>query len=247
MRIISKFRDYYDCIMREGMDLTQVWVREKSVFYCEPKTQTKQKMEWPFPKMHLFHNKLFGQKEETLYIVGFCGKLYPAFKWSGKDESLCWDMEQIDEHHQRTLSESQFKDYKRNKWVTGFRPRQKYQKFFDELASKEKSLERLFIEHNTPVFIAKEGSWLLPTITFNACLQDEVVDFIKKFDPYQAYQEIQMYFGSVLLGSDGHKSKYKGQMIEPEIDDVTKAESKGFNQWSFRKEPKAKKKPETKS
>lgn len=60
----------------------------------------------------------------------------------------------------------------------------------------------------------------------DACLKD--YEFFRLKDPYTDFQEIQMYLGSVLSNN---------QEKIPKIDDKTLAQAKGFDKWSFRKEP----------
>jgi hypothetical protein len=59
------------------------------------------------------------------------------------------------------------------------------------------------------------------------------VEFFRVFDPHTTYQEIFMYISGVLGGN----------MKEiPEMSDDDMRDSKGFDKWSFRKEPSSKKK-----
>lgn len=267
MRIISKFHDYYDCIMREGVDPSRVWVRNEEVIYCQEKLpaykgdkpeKRKKIVPWPFPespsigRYHYRDDKI----SRTQYMIGFCGKVYPMLKYTlpskipvghiGYEEpqpNFLWNIEDVNEWHQSFLDEDAWNKFTGKKGYKGYKSfcaQAKYAKFFEEVEQGQKRYEKLFVEFNTPVFVGVMGMYDQDTrFILNAKLNE--LDFVKKFDPYQAFQEIDMYFGSVLLGSDGHKSKYKGQMIEPELDDVTKRDSKGFDKWSFRKEPTKKK------
>ena len=260
MRIISKFHDYYDCIMREGMDLTQVWVRNEESIYCNERkpaydgdkpTKRKKLFKWTFVKMptvgrHAIKDGIIKKQ----HMIGFCGKIYPMLEYakdSGEPQFL-WNLKDVCEFYEKHLTEEQWEAFNGKKY--GFMHsyyHKHYTEFFEKSKQQESSFEKLFIEFNTPVFVAvRDSRERDDRIILNAKLAD--LDFVKKFDPYQAYQEIQMFFGSALSGSDGHKAKYKGQMIEPNIDDITKAESKGFDKWSFRKEAKVpKKSPKGKS
>ena len=53
--------------------------------------------------------------------------------------------------------------------------------------------------------------------------------FYKVFDPYSAYQEISMFLGNQLCNTK--------EAEVPVGDDIVLAESKGYDKWSFRKEP----------
>jgi len=90
----------------------------------------------------------------------------------------------------------------------------------------EEGKERLFKENRSPLFVAKERKYYDCLINYNAPLKD--FEFYKIFDPHTAYQEISMYMYN-----------FAEPMKEiPEISDETMAEIKGFDKWSFRKEPK---------
>jgi len=96
---------------------------------------------------------------------------------------------------------------------------------------KEKHRE-LFEQERCPIFVAESHetdriTWkAVGTITFNPCLKD--YDFMRVFDPYQAFQEISMFMGNLA----------EPRKPIPAIDDKTMAEIKGFDKWSFRKPPK---------
>jgi hypothetical protein len=225
--------------MREGMDLTQVWVREPKEIPCYSKhnfyrgTTGKDDMEWPFPEVN------------GCVVIGFCGKIYPLIRiieegyYEDSDYiipmTFCYSYEEWKEYCSKKQKKKTTREQYLHKRYSSSYERNHVRDFFEECEKNKNSYEHLFIEHNTPIFVA---SWKTDyakynkVITFNSSFED--TGFIRIFDPYQAYQEIQMYFGSVLHGSDGHKSKYKGQMIEPELDDKTKAEAHGFDRFSFR-------------
>jgi hypothetical protein len=57
------------------------------------------------------------------------------------------------------------------------------------------------------------------------------LEFYRVFDPYQAYQEVAMWLSNQAVPIKPI----------PEMSDEIKAESKGFNKFSFRKDPSSKK------
>jgi hypothetical protein len=85
--------------------------------------------------------------------------------------------------------------------------------------------EKKFEEKKSPIFVCKSTIRWKRTIQWNACLKD--YQFYQVFDTYMAYQEISMFLGSLAMP----------EKPIPTLDDKTMAESKGFNKWSFRKEP----------
>jgi len=68
------------------------------------------------------------------------------------------------------------------------------------------------------------------TICYNSRLKE--LDFAKIFNPIKAYQEITMFMNNLAVPIKPI----------PKISDVTMAEAKGFNKYSFRKDPTKKKK-----
>lgn len=61
MRIISKFHDYYDCVLRQGIDKEIVYVRLE---------------EEGAPKLNLASSSWRAEPSWTMHVVGFCGKLH---------------------------------------------------------------------------------------------------------------------------------------------------------------------------
>ena len=88
------------------------------------------------------------------------------------------------------------------------------------------------IEFDCPVVVVEPK-----TTTKNPILKD--YDFQKIVDPYTAFQEIQMYISGVL--STGDKNP------QWPISDKLKAESKGFNDLSFRRQEHPRKSKRTTS
>jgi hypothetical protein len=113
-----------------------------------------------------------------------------------------------------------------------------YDLFFEECKKKQNDYMKLFEDKRSPIFVATSNSSYAAhradskqrLITYNARLTD--YDFIRVFDPAHAYQEIWMFMNNMALP----------MKPIPVFDDVTMAESKGFNKFSFRKDPIKKKK-----
>jgi hypothetical protein len=86
----------------------------------------------------------------------------------------------------------------------------------------------IFEEHHCPIFVSNSKRDILykidREITINARLEDW--EFYKVFDAYSAYQELSIYLGGLA----------EPRKPIPKIDDVTMAEIKGFNKFSFRKD-----------
>jgi hypothetical protein len=100
-----------------------------------------------------------------------------------------------------------------------------------ELLKNNQEIKDLFLEHKCPYFILKDGtddrvitSHRGVVMVINPILKN--YEFFKIMDPRIAYQEIEMFFNSVLVG----------EANPPQIkDDVILAEKKGFDKRiSFR-------------
>lgn len=95
----------------------------------------------------------------------------------------------------------------------------KWREFFERNDGVE--FHAPFTTHNVPNFVLHKDF-----VFFNDCLKK--YGFARKFDPYTAYQELSMYVGGVLRGPSV-------EMVQ--IKDEDKVKAKGFNKWSFRREP----------
>jgi hypothetical protein len=90
MRIISKKRDYYDCIQQYGQDQTRIYVRKEIEVQATSDG-------WKCSEGDVFNSKLWGQLLEDTrqrlnfqfqgrdyisgcHIIGFCGKIYPCIE-----------------------------------------------------------------------------------------------------------------------------------------------------------------------
>lgn len=122
---MSKFHDYYDCIMRQGIDKTIVYLRreeEDATLHCNTTssgwTGMSRSASW------------------SLFVVGFCGKVYVGMRTCepiersyestvrflyGKDEILTWlaanDFKIRNADHY--LDQKPFKDWKHPIFVYG--------------------------------------------------------------------------------------------------------------------------------
>lgn len=251
MRIISKNKDYYDCVQAHGQDQGFVYVRtpETSDFAFNEHFPNPNGV-WPFPEINnrYVRNRKFYLTE---HIVGFCGKIYPVLhirKDATDDPIVCHNMEDV----LKFINEGEFKKkelegfYGKKKkhynyWRTNWHDTSKgsFEKFFEKCAEQQEQHEKIFRDSNSPIFVAtyrdryvydntRKPNWSPSTITFNAGLKEHC--FYRIFPTALAYQEISMYLGGV-LGI--------GNPVVPEISNDDMVESKGFDlKTSFRKEKK---------
>lgn len=237
MRIISNFKDYYDCMQGYGYDPYIVYNRKA-------RPNLIQGTNYYTDFRHPYHgwsgiNNVF---EYTTHNIGFCGRYYlliEVYSSSGSLVLQTYNIDGVDKFISDNTSKKEQKIYFGNtpKWEKKSYPiftrehiAERIKKFQEEVLHDD----RAFIRNNTPVIINheikrtpdNEAFWIT---TFDGCLAD--VSFYKVMEPWLAYQEIGMYLAGPLC------TKYKKI---PEIDDKTLAEAKGFDRFSFRRDPQVK-------
>lgn len=215
MRIISDFHDYYDSAMAYGADEEVVYVR-KTKDIVDPNDYQLGGGEY-VPQLGR------GSLPRLAYI-GFCGWIIPAVNqyvyrdarklWGSWE--WCYSLEEIEAVRPRG------KDGK-DPWSA------------EEAAvfevGKYKNLQ-LFRDYNCPVFLAIPERYhyrrnmreLDKVVKLNQPLGE--MNFARVFDPFSAYQEIEMFLSGV-LGWPGNATA--------EVADKHRFEGHGYNKESFRK------------
>jgi hypothetical protein len=223
MRIISDFHDYYDCGQKLDLDKQTLYIRK----------QQTEEHSWIFPKINIWYNY---DPVFELSVLGFCGKLYPLFKLHAPYPSInvlcCYKMEQIDSFIQTYYKKEVIDQYfasPKYKHAIRVMNRTDFEKFFKKwnlhVGKYEKHYTKTFEEQRCPIFVINKDS-----IHYNQQLKP--LDFAKIFDPMKAYQEINMFMNNLAVPIKPI----------PKINDVTMAKVKGFDKYSFRKDPTKKKK-----
>jgi hypothetical protein len=208
MRIISKFHDYYDSVMRMGMDKECIYLRDTKEIEI-PKDHNDVRISGR-------RNKNQGDIADITrdkVIIGFCGNIYPLII-EKKEKDYC--SPELIYHYK----ESEYTQKYIGRWYNTI-------SFFDKDWSKYK---KIFVDYKTPVFIIliiDRISNNNRSLLLNPRLSDYNFQSIK--DPYTAYQDIYMYISGVL----GINQK---ELIE--ISDKNRIEKHGFDKWSFRKKGK---------
>jgi hypothetical protein len=240
MYIISKYRDYYDGAVGMGIDKTIVYDRHfKSMpIPTHIKEKLREKEYWYSWFTHQHHSQIPKGKYNTyLIVIGFCGKLYPAIKTQkhiyrnysyDSVYDIMYDVDEIkafmDKHQRKT---KYFRDSKTDA------------QYFEEYLDKIKGVDVLEIhrEFNSPIFAWGYPPVEIPSHGFerdygedfyiNPILKD--YSFAKIFDPYTAFQEIQMFISGVMPVGDN---------VEPlPSTEKQKVAQHGMDKWSFRKPP----------
>lgn len=212
MRIISKFKDYYDGIQHTIFDKETLYLREKKEIgrVKEPKWCTGSRSEYDLK---------YG-------YIGFCGKLILYCHWMNKygtDEFL-YSADKVHEYAESHLENEDYDYYftgGKYKWSRPYKL--EVEKTFADWSRPGNDYHNDFIKYKTPIFMVT-----IPNryhVVINPCLSD--YNFQRVFDPYTAFQEIYMYLSGVLGGN------FKPI---PEVSDIDMIEAKGFDKrYSFRK------------
>ena len=213
MRIISKFRDFYDGVMRTGMDREVVYVREtKDVVLKEP-------LDIDFSTEHTSSYT----KVELLFL-GYCGTMYKvyvvqtSFPNHKKTRNVFHSYEDFRDFALHNNVGSKYEFGENRWWPSGY---QKFREF------DTKKMNELFHKFQTPLFTVSHAySYRKPdktTLTLGPCLKD--LEFQRIKDPYTTYQDIFQFVAGVL-------NHPETKMVK--ISDKDKIAKHGYDKWSFR-------------
>jgi hypothetical protein len=222
MRIIN--RDYYDVIMKTGMDREVVYVRETK----EVELDKKFGLDYLCSK----HTSAgYGQWSHSVHLclLGYCGYIFKIYvvKQTHSDlepiTDFFYSYEEFKEFMLGCGLGSKY-DFSASRWWPG-----SYQKFDEQ---DTKALTGLFHQYNTPLFLisSENRDGKKQKLTLGPILKD--LEFQRQKDPYTAYQDIFQYVA-------GHLNKAENTMVK--ISDKDKIHKHGFVKWSFRKMPTKKK------
>lgn len=256
MKIISKYSDYYDSAMGQGIDTSLIYKREGALdapiesYICWSSAALCSQ---EFTKM----SRYFGRILNPEYFAGSW--------WSGtaKNKNLHNYARALAAGIRETIASKylvEFSDVN----IIGFCGKiyityelristansdkhwditvaNKENKYFNMMPKKQQdrvvvgevndifrgNVDDIFLHFGCPIF------WIRPinyhnriSLIRNPILKD--LGFPAILDPYTAFQEISMYMGSVFA---------KSEPSMEDISDESMTEAKGFDKWSFRKLP----------
>lgn len=166
----------------------------------------------------------FGFSNVWPRFIGFCGNIYPITHFSDYEstscrEIFCYSLEEVDRYY-TSRSKIDQETYFR---IWGHR--KKYRDFFAEenINALNRNYRRVFEQYKVPIF-AKYGD----RIVLNERLNQ--FEFYRVKPVNQAFQEVMMWINNLAAP----------EKPIPHIDDITMAQAKGFDKFSFRKEKKNK-------
>ena len=223
MRIISKFHDYYDSIQGYGFDPTIIYIRNRDEIH-------KHDLSKSIPSLLL--NDLYSNEYKHSFgdigEIYFCGKRYRFVNFikSVNEKTIFLYFYSLE-----SLLYYLAKAYKKDIKKRSKKAMQKYIKTYEKECKEFYSINNNFEQNiklheqfNTPIFTVYNKNDN-PDIVINPSLKD--MNFQKVFDPYRAFQEIDMFLSGVLQSPEN-------KMID--INDSDMRDKKGFNDMSFKKE-----------
>ena len=251
MRVISKFRDYYDGAQSYGHDSSLCYVRKaievntehsileklvSALSNCIGLPTVVKRREGDSDYLEYCSTY---RHTPVPFVIGFCGEFY-----FGAEAEI----QERDYSRRNVIFYSTDDIYRHVESVSG-RARDEYLAYIN--AGRLGSLSRkgsrsrievmnryfntniprnddIFFELQSPVFVLRMASRYgeETKIIKNPCLRD--YDFSRIMDPYATFQEIDMYLGGVLGNTENN-------MVE--ISDTRMRDKKGFDEYSFKKLP----------
>jgi hypothetical protein len=214
MRIVSKFRDYYDGATRAGgYDKSFTFVRE-----------TRQEILLPRTLPYRDEATMRGRSVVVEpVIVGFCGKIYPCIRTKDHDYFGHKDAKECHYKMDDVLAEQIAFAYSGSRRFFLDSPQKKFARFFEDNHYQHK---KFFFSRRCAYFsISAIGGETI--LTIYPSLSD--LGFFKVRDSFSTAQDIERFLNNELVRRDE---------IDIQISDKLKAQSHGFNEESFRKPKK---------
>ena len=242
MKIISKFHDYYDCMIPYDEDNKYVFLRESKQFLLDRKKYNSD-YSWYMKtdNRDVFFNFLDVEKLDRYsipfkyknkmangetFVIGFCGEIYNGIKITTNLSKQIPTVDFLYEDSMYKIIDDYRSLYDKIQHMSWRIPTSSTR--FKEI-KKNKNLKKIFLENRVPYFILfnKDSK---THCKLNFCLKD--YKFYKLFECTQTYQEIRMFIENNLASDT--------EVNVPTGDDVVLAESKGYDKFSFRKDKKEK-------
>jgi len=225
MRIISKFRDYYDSVQGVAYDENLTYIR-KTTSIKDPEIN---KFFSDYEKMFLMRVKY-----SKVCFIGFCEKIIPVILLNSSEGFVSKDRKKVLQTLKHTEVEGYYVFYEINEALikeicsSMFFWEENVKTFKSKLDQVVKDLEslKLFEKYQSPIFtITPDGHQREHTISLSPCLKD--MSFQNIVDPYTALQELAMWIANKAVNE-----------WPPQItDNIVMRDSKGFDKWSFKKKP----------
>lgn len=248
MRIISKFKDYYDGVQYYGQDQDLVYVRNKE--YPDEKINLENhfKTDGHYfssiikPDIIQYPEKNIEQEYYDSFILGFCGQLYRGYIIKQEEKNPSNKLQVLKEKFFICYNQDELNIFQKNKeyskkqkkmWTTSYNRNKQNINYFE--INNQEQLQELFFKYNTPCFVVSNGR--LRQNQLNGCKKYETnltlnpilskYEFYRIKDSYTCYQDIAVFIGGVL-------PRTGNEIIQISDKDIIKKH--GFDKWSFRKQ-----------
>ena len=232
MRIISKYRDYYDAGMGEGQDRSLVFVRHLEIWDLQqnqvPPATLKPFLDYLSAtrpgSVNVRRLPVAGLTDLNLYFgaIWLAGRFYPFATLSVRevknilpnDPQFFYDFDSL----QQATAALGYEISEKASNRFGRAPRAPARSFF-ELSGSDRLVPAAY-EHRVGLASAF-GS----RVQLNPRLQD--FEFFRKLNPWEAYQELSMFWGNV-----AHPD-----MVPVTLSEKDRINQHGYDKWSFRRRP----------
>lgn len=217
----SSSYDYYDSVMKSGVDRSIKYIRKTEIV----------KKDFKLDKLHRFSQNIYDRKigrldTDRTFLISICGNYYNGLAlWSynldDKFNHYFYDKKSLFS----VLENSKYSNADYNNLKPAyFNKVELFERGFSQ------DLFNLHIEYKTPILVNSNfddeiGNYGEFNLVKDANLKQ--YEFQKVLDPYTIFQMIQQFISGVLSNPE--------KEIWP-ISDQIKAESHGFDKWSFRKQ-----------
>ena len=244
MKIISNFKDYYDIGLKYGIDPEVIFKRTNQEYKIVDSLKYN-KLDATQIDLKLikdFFIPLVDYKSMLInpFYIGFCGKLYLGFSYTIKtfyEQKEIFFYSKEDYCNMMTNNDLTYNKDKENFYSKFDQQFDFFNRIIitntniDEIFNKYSVREighDLFRKFNSPIFLLKHYYYKHEMkIIVNPILR--MYKFMKKIDPMNAFQEINMYISCIL-------GKEEKEIVT--IPDNIQLYKKGFDKYSFKKEKK---------
>lgn len=253
MRIVSKYKDYYDGIQSFGMDSKLVYERFENLVGIV-KFKNYEQFESGLWESYLTvqHINILDEKykdyriKTEFILIGFCGKLFPCFSFLhiNKEEEIkrvsTYSTDATLEYIQK-IKDNFGKIEFIEEYYQGCNPtKDELDKYFSHIVYQQ-NYSQWFQEIEAPIFMLTENpelrydieqrKWLNKDdlIYFKKNPKLETYQFYKVKDSYSAFQDLSQFLGGILT---------KREKIESKLTDKEKVNQHGFDlKYGFRTRP----------
>lgn len=239
MKIISKYNDYYDGVMKGQSDSSIQYIRKpivldgddircRQLIYYIKKHQINalKRIDFKYERgMKYYHE--YSNLDASIII--FCGKIYPLISLHKTISIIRLNLKsETTNIYSGEELVSYIQTNNKNYEITN-KSNEKIKIYYSMNSLEINDIKQYQIINKSPIIIIDYNQYNndKPIITLNSCDLHKF-KFAKIFDPYQSFQEIQMFVSGMMI-------KDSPEMIN--ISDKIRAEKHGFDKWSFRKPP----------